>query len=81
MEEREESKVERPRIINRRTALYGLAIGGAAIGSLLAAEGVVALDRAMKPKFVLKGNPAPPMDEKPEWRRPTSWVEVEIRRK
>lgn len=25
------------------------------------------------PRVVYRGNPAPPMDEKPEWVRPTDW--------
>ena len=62
------------RIITRRRAIQTLAvIGGTAITTLLAAEAVSAIDRAFKPRFVNRGNPAPLIDERPEWVRPTNW--------
>ncbi len=30
-------------------------------------------NEVFKPRVVYKGNPAPQMDEKPEWVRPTEW--------
>lgn len=60
--------------MERRRFIQGLAVVvGTGITTLLAAEVVRAIDKAFKPKYVNRGNPAPPMEEKPEWERPTLW--------
>ena len=65
--------MERKKLINRRAALYLMAATASGAGALLLAEGVKAIDESMKPKYVLKGNPAPPIDDAPSWQRQTRW--------
>lgn len=49
------------------------ALGLGAIGLVIAGKAGYDALPSMEPTYVLKGNPAPPMDDKPEWVRPTDW--------
>lgn len=61
--------------MERKKLIQAGAFTLASIGVAFAVrEAVDYIDSWATPKYVLKGNPAPPMDEPPPWTPRTDWV-------